>query len=150
MTAPQPSVNALLMTFKFVPGGPEPMMNGFGNLSPSTLVANVGITCFPVNPVSFLTRLGRDCHNNFTFKAIKLISCRMSEENIKTKRNLLRRGIGLFFGLLPLILLMVSIAYGFIHNSRPKFAAIGWMIGAAVIASLNFYLSFTRPRIYFQ
>jgi hypothetical protein len=47
------------------------MTNGFGNLSPSTVVANVGITYFPVNPFSFLTGFGRDCHNNFTFKAIR-------------------------------------------------------------------------------
>ncbi len=35
-TAPQPSSNALPITLAFVPGGPEPMMNGFGNFSPST------------------------------------------------------------------------------------------------------------------
>src|SRR4030095_13572196 len=43
MTAPHPSRKALAMTFKFVPGGPEPMMNGFGSLRPSTVVARVGM-----------------------------------------------------------------------------------------------------------
>src|ERR1051325_2244450 len=43
MTAPQPSLKALVMTLRFVPGGPEPMMKGFGSLRPSTVVASVGI-----------------------------------------------------------------------------------------------------------
>jgi len=73
----------------------------------------------------------------------------MSAENKKAKLNFMRRGIGLFLGLLPLLLLMASIGYGFIHNARPKFAAVGWIIAAAVIALSNFHLSFIRPRIYF-
>src|SRR5581483_11950737 len=44
MTAPQPSRNARVMTLRFVPGGPEPMTNGFGNFNPSTVVASVGMT----------------------------------------------------------------------------------------------------------
>src|ERR1700722_5706556 len=44
MTAPQPSMKALAMTFRLVPGGPEAMMNGLGNFSPSTVVASVGIS----------------------------------------------------------------------------------------------------------
>jgi hypothetical protein len=40
---PQPSRNARVMTLRFVPGGPDPMTNGFGNLSPSTVVASVGM-----------------------------------------------------------------------------------------------------------
>jgi len=28
---------------RFVPGGPDPITNGFGNFSPSTVVASVGI-----------------------------------------------------------------------------------------------------------
>src|SRR3954467_10104419 len=43
MTAPQPSLNARLMTFRLVPGGPEPMTKGFGSFNPSTVVASVGI-----------------------------------------------------------------------------------------------------------
>jgi hypothetical protein len=31
------------MTLRFVPGGPEPMMKGFGSLRPSTVVARVGM-----------------------------------------------------------------------------------------------------------
>src|SRR5947208_12706048 len=46
MTAPQPSRNARLMTLRFVPGGPEPITNGFGNFNPSTVVASVGIKFF--------------------------------------------------------------------------------------------------------
>src|SRR5580700_8834276 len=42
-TAPQPSSNALPITLAFVPGGPEPMMNGLGSFIPSTVVASVGI-----------------------------------------------------------------------------------------------------------
>ena len=43
ITAPHPSLNALEITFKLVPGGPDPMTKGFGIASPSTTVANVGI-----------------------------------------------------------------------------------------------------------
>src|SRR5687767_5535916 len=43
MTAPQPSLKARAMTFRFVPGGPEPMTNGLGSLRPSTVVASVAI-----------------------------------------------------------------------------------------------------------
>src|SRR2546429_4650149 len=44
MTPPQPSSSALPMTFAFVPGGPEPMMKGFGSFRPFTVVASVGIS----------------------------------------------------------------------------------------------------------
>src|SRR5436190_23768340 len=43
MTAPQPSSKALPMTLALVPGGPEPMTKGLGNLIPLTVVARVGI-----------------------------------------------------------------------------------------------------------
>src|SRR4051812_28965352 len=43
MTAPQPSRKARVITFRFVPGGPDPITNGFGNFNPSTVVASVGI-----------------------------------------------------------------------------------------------------------
>lgn len=43
ITAPQPSWKALVITFKFVPGGPEAMTNGFGSFSPSTVSASVAI-----------------------------------------------------------------------------------------------------------
>src|SRR5689334_11550581 len=43
-TPPQPSSNALPMTFAFVPGGPEPMMNGFGRFRPLTVISSVGIS----------------------------------------------------------------------------------------------------------
>jgi hypothetical protein len=71
LAAPRPSVNALLMTLEFAPGGMDPMTNGFGNSSPFTLVANVGITCFLVNPVSSLTGFRKDCLNKLTPDAMK-------------------------------------------------------------------------------
>src|SRR5678816_3946948 len=43
ITAPQPSSNALPITFAFVPGGPEPMTKGLGSFRPLTVVARVGI-----------------------------------------------------------------------------------------------------------
>src|SRR5207249_9985108 len=43
MTAPQPSRKARVMTLRFVPGGPDPITNGFGSFNPSTVVASVGI-----------------------------------------------------------------------------------------------------------
>src|SRR3954467_11216631 len=43
ITAPHPSSNALPQTLALVPGGPEPMTNGLGSLSPSTVVARVGM-----------------------------------------------------------------------------------------------------------
>src|SRR5436309_3001001 len=43
-TAPQPSSNALPMTFAFVPGGPEPMMKGFGSFKPLTVVSSDAMT----------------------------------------------------------------------------------------------------------
>src|SRR5947207_11556670 len=52
MTAPQPSRKARVMTFRFVPGGPDPMTNGFGSFRPSTVVASVGIA-FPLLGESF-------------------------------------------------------------------------------------------------
>src|SRR4030081_123980 len=47
ITAPQPSWKALAITFRFVPGGPEAMINGLGSLSPSTVIDRVGILLFP-------------------------------------------------------------------------------------------------------
>src|SRR5687768_14114506 len=43
ITAPQPSRKARWMTLRLVPGGPEPMTNGFGSLRPSTRVVRVGM-----------------------------------------------------------------------------------------------------------
>src|SRR5262249_7171193 len=43
MTAPQPSSNALPITFAFVPGGPEPMMNGLESLRPLTVTDKSGV-----------------------------------------------------------------------------------------------------------
>src|SRR5579863_7522530 len=54
------------MTLRLVPGGPEPMMKGLGSLSPSTVVASVGIQIFlrsvPVLVNSFTNR----GYNNIT------------------------------------------------------------------------------------
>src|SRR5260221_647661 len=72
ITAPQPSLKAREMTLRFVPGGPDPMTKGFGILSPSTVVANVGIRLFLrvflVTCFQFLTRFGRIGYNNFAQK----------------------------------------------------------------------------------
>src|SRR5438270_10071926 len=43
MTAPQPSRKARVMTLRFVPGGPEPITNGFGSFNPSTVVTSVAM-----------------------------------------------------------------------------------------------------------
>src|SRR5258708_13923393 len=44
MTAPQPSRKARLITLKFVPGGPEPIIKGLGSFRPLTVVARVDIS----------------------------------------------------------------------------------------------------------
>ena len=64
--------------------------------------------------------------------------------NQEIKLNLPRRTMGVVLGLLPLLLLVTSIVYGSTH-SRPKFAAVGWMLAAAIFACINFYYSFFRP-----
>ena len=56
MTAPHPSRKACEITFKFVPGGPEAMTNGFGSFRPSTVVASVGMMYpFPSNLIDSTT-----------------------------------------------------------------------------------------------
>jgi hypothetical protein len=67
MTAPHPSWNARAITFRFVPGGPDPITNGFGNVRPSTVVANVGINASfsTILQFGFYTGSAADCHNNF-------------------------------------------------------------------------------------
>src|SRR5215213_178789 len=47
ITPPQPSSNALPMTFAFVPGGPEPMTKGLGSFRPLTTVSSVAIALPP-------------------------------------------------------------------------------------------------------
>src|SRR5437870_2720481 len=59
MTAPQPSRNARVITLRLVPGGPEAITNGFGSLSPSTVVARVGITDSFVGGYFWLRNYGR-------------------------------------------------------------------------------------------
>src|SRR6056297_477958 len=41
--APQPSAKARQITRALVPGGPEPITNGLGNLMPLTVVSSVGM-----------------------------------------------------------------------------------------------------------
>jgi hypothetical protein len=43
---------------------------------------------------------------------------------------------------------IASIIFGILGSRRPHFAAVGLMIAAAVVAVLNFYLSFIRPRLF--
>ncbi len=49
----------------------------------------------------------------------------------------------------PLLLLLASLIAGIIRSQHSSFAAVGFMIGAATFAILNFHLSFIRPRLYF-
>lgn len=62
--------------------------------------------------------------------------------------NITRRAFGLAIGLSPVVLLAASITVGLTITQRPILGGVGFMIGASVIAFLNFYLSFIRPRIY--
>ena len=64
--------------------------------------------------------------------------------NHEIKINFQRSMLGVVTGLLPLLLLATSIIYGLTHP-RSKFAAVGWMLAAAVFACVNFYYSFLRP-----
>src|SRR6187551_3428244 len=43
ITPPQPSSNALPITFAFVPGGPEPMTKGLASFRPLTVVSSVAM-----------------------------------------------------------------------------------------------------------
>src|SRR5580658_7816747 len=93
MTAPQPSWNALTMTLRFVPGGPDPITNGFGSFKPSTVVFSVGITLISnhfrlqihYSPIRFYTACAAHCHNNFTrgFASDNLVPEAMSALNPK-------------------------------------------------------------------
>src|SRR5256885_16970212 len=60
MTAPQPSRNARVITLRFVPGGPEPITNGFGSFSPSTVVARVAMAKSFVRELACLTNFSRE------------------------------------------------------------------------------------------
>lgn len=67
----------------------------------------------------------------------------------KTK-NYFRRVFWSGLAFSPLVILLVSLVFGIMRRNLPDFAAIGFMIPAAVLAFLNFYLSFIRPRFYFS
>jgi hypothetical protein len=44
---------------------------------------------------------------------------------------------------------VISIIYGFTYGQKPIFSGIGFVIAANAIATLNFYLFFIRPRLFF-
>src|ERR1700738_3064161 len=91
MTAPQPSRNAREMTLRFVPGGPEPMTNGFGNFSPSTVVASVGMRP-PLRGESFCLPFSRDKLDRILRSALGertrprvLVSAPLAETSLRLK-----------------------------------------------------------------
>jgi predicted cobalt transporter CbtA len=47
-TPPQPLLNALMIVFEFVLGGPDPITNGFGNLTPFTSIL-ISAIIFSIN-----------------------------------------------------------------------------------------------------
>jgi uncharacterized RDD family membrane protein YckC len=53
-------------------------------------------------------------------------------------------------GFSPLLLLLVSLIVGASQRRHAVFAAVGFITAGAVVAVLNFYLSFIRPRIYWS
>jgi hypothetical protein len=61
------------------------------------------------------------------------------------RTNFNRRTFGVIVAFLPLALLIASLASGIIKGQQPMFRGVGFMIGAAALASLNCYLSFVRP-----
>jgi hypothetical protein len=67
-------------------------------------------------------------------------------ENPRT--NFARRSFGAILAFLPLAFLIASLAVGAIRRQQPSFAGIGLMIGAAVVAAFNCYLSFVRPHFF--
>ena len=64
------------------------------------------------------------------------------------RKNFTRRAFGTILAFLPLALLISSLAIGIIKGQQSNFAGVGFMIGAAVIAALNCYLSFVRPYLF--
>ena len=72
----------------------------------------------------------------------------MSADQPKKPTNYARRSFGVVLALLPLALLFASIIVGLIQPLKAHFAAAGVMIAAAVVAVINFYLSFIRPRLF--
>lgn len=58
-----------------------------------------------------------------------------------------RRVLGLAVCLSPLLLLVASLTYG-LAGSADRDAGLGWMLAAASLGMVNFYLSWLRPTIY--
>ena len=72
----------------------------------------------------------------------------MSADQQQKPTNYARRAFGASLAFSPLLLLLASLVVGIIRSQQPSFAAVGFMIGAAAFAILNFHLSFIRPRLY--
>src|ERR1051325_1367090 len=99
ITAPQPSRNARVMTLRFVPGGPEPMMNGFGNFNPSTVVARVGMA---VSLGIYLRSFSKFRHVNSTQKSKIKIQAPRKFQNPKARTAFFELGIWSFVWILEL------------------------------------------------
>jgi hypothetical protein len=56
--------------------------------------------------------------------------------------------LGVVLALSPLALLLASVAVGIARSQQEYFAGVGFMIAAFIVAALNFYLSFIRPRVF--
>lgn len=72
----------------------------------------------------------------------------MNADQPQNLTNYARRSFGVVLALLPLALLCASIVVGITRTQQSHFAAVGVMIAAAVVAAINFYLSFIRPRLF--
>jgi hypothetical protein len=72
----------------------------------------------------------------------------MSAEQPQKPTNYAKRSFGVVLALLPLALLFASIIVGVTRSQQSQFAAVGVMITAAGVATINFYLSFIRPRLF--
>ena len=72
----------------------------------------------------------------------------MSADQPQKPTNYKRRSFGVVLALLPLALLFASVIVGVTHSQQSHLAAVGVMIAAAVVAAVNFHLSFIRPRLY--
>lgn len=72
----------------------------------------------------------------------------MSKQPENTRTNLTRRAFGVMLAFSPLALSIASLAIGIIKGQQSSFAGVGFVIGAAVMAAHNFYLSFVRPYLF--
>jgi hypothetical protein len=72
----------------------------------------------------------------------------MNTQPENTRTNFTRRAFGVILAFSPLALSIASLAIGINKGRQSSFAGVGFVIGAAVMAALNFYLSFVRPYLF--